>query len=90
MEQMETLISIIVERLPREQVHDILQGITNKITDGYCPLCFMEDYPVDKQGNEIKGDDVSMADEWRERHDDECPVTLIENKLRLILSEGVH
>lgn len=64
--------------LTPEQITLLLQEITNEITDGFCPLCEREEIPINKAGNEIEGEDVSYAAEWREQHYDTCLVTLLE------------
>ena len=75
----EALTGVLIKHLKREQLDDILQAISDELGEyGQCPLCGCEDMPVDEDGNAIEDDDVSMADEWREVHDDDCPVTLIE------------
>ncbi len=75
---MQKLANILVKRLPNEQINEILQEISNRYDYGHCPICDAEDYPVDADGNEIEGDDVSHAEEWREQHYEDCIVTLIE------------
>jgi hypothetical protein len=70
---------ILVKRLSDEQIGTILQAVTADITDGACPVCGEEEIPVDADGNEIEDDDVSMAEEWREQHDADCIITLIED-----------
>lgn len=72
-----------------EQIDAILDQISTELSDyGECPRCGESDYPVDRDGNEIEGDDVSMASEFRERHDSDCDVTLIE-KYRASLKKAV-
>lgn len=69
---------ILVKRLSDEQLGAILQTVTDEATDGACPICGEEDVPVDAEGNEIEGSNVEHADEWRECHNADCIVTLIE------------
>lgn len=75
----EDLLPVMVKHLTKEQLWPVLEAISvDTHNNGQCPLCGCEDVPVDKDGIEIEGDDVSEADEWREVHEDDCPVTLIE------------
>lgn len=82
MSELQILSEVLIERLTPEQLHSILEGVTDRIDDGYCPLCEAEEVPVDKDGTIIMGDDVSMAHEWREQHYENCPVAMIEKHLR--------
>jgi hypothetical protein len=79
---MQGFVKILTKQLTREQLDSILQAVTDASDDGYCILCGKEDVPVDEDGNEIDGDDVSEAYEWREVHADDCPVTLIEQSFK--------
>jgi hypothetical protein len=82
------LSAILSGKKSAEEIDAILEQISNKLQDnGECPRCGEPDYPVDKDGNEIEGDDVSMASEFRERHDSDCDVTLIE-KYRASMKES--
>jgi hypothetical protein len=79
----EALLPVLIKHLKREQLYEILEAITEELgEDGQCPLCGYEDVPVDEDGNEIDGDTVSDAYEWRERHSKDCPVTLIEQSFK--------
>jgi hypothetical protein len=76
---LKTFMAMLVEHVPEEHIDTLLQKIGDKLHDeGQCLFCGEEDVPVDKRGNEIEGDDVSMASEWREVHDADCPVALLE------------
>lgn len=76
---LQAFADILVENLPDSQIGDILQFVSHGIVNGHCPICGEEEVPVDEHGNEIEGDDVSHADEWREQHSEDCIVTLIES-----------
>ena len=82
MSELQDLTEVLIERLAPEPLRSILEGVTCRIVDGYCPLCKAQEVPVDAQGNIIMSDDVSMAFEWREQHHKNCPVARIEKHLR--------
>jgi hypothetical protein len=82
----DTFLGVITKHMSRDHLHEILEAITTELGEyGSCPLCGCEDIPVDRDGNEIESDDVSEAYEWREVHEDDCPVTIIEKSKRYTL-----
>lgn len=66
-DELRTLTAILIERLPAELLHEILEGITAHFDHGYCPLCWIGEVPA--------------GTEWQEQHSDECPVSVIEAHL---------
>lgn len=60
---------------------DILQK-NSDMSEGSCPWCGEEDYPVDENNKRIEGPNVENAEEWRLDHADTCAVTLIEKLLK--------
>jgi len=76
------LVPILIKKLSHEQLHAILEAVTASYDYGECPLCGCEDVPVDENGKEIEEPDEDEEPEepfeWQERHDEECPVSIIE------------
>jgi hypothetical protein len=72
-------MNMLIKHLPSGQIDNILQKMSDAVHEnGQCPCCGEEDMPVDESGNEIESDDVSRASEWREVHDNDCPIALFE------------
>jgi hypothetical protein len=74
----ECFVQLLVKHVTREQIDALLEEITAAEDGGHCPICCEDDIPVDKDGNEIEGDDMEDTFEWREKHTDKCPVTYLE------------
>ena len=74
---MQCFTDILRKHITPEQITAIRQEVTDADDGGHCPICFAEDVPVDESGNEIYGDDMSQVDEWRERHEENCPISLL-------------
>lgn len=60
---------------------DILQ-MNSDMSEGSCPWCGEDDYPVDENGARIEGPNVENAEEWRLEHANHCAVTLIGKLLK--------
>ena len=75
----EAFVDVVKKQMTQEQRHEMLEAVTREYGEyGQCPFCGCEDIPVDADGNKIEGDDISGASSFREQHDEECFVTLME------------
>lgn len=72
-----------ITSLTRHQLVCILGDLLNKVasnSDGYCPWCGNEEYPVNKDGEPIVMPyDEEEICEYHITHDEECAVTEIES-----------
>lgn len=75
----QTIANLMKQAFTRDEIHKFLEAVTANYEYGSCPLCHCAEVPVDKDGNEIKCEDVSGAD-FREVHDEDCLVTWLESK----------
>ena len=76
----EMIASILKEKLTRNELLTVLEACSDEYAQhGICPFCGCEDIPLDRDGNEIEGPDVSQASEFREQHDEDCFIYLLES-----------
>jgi hypothetical protein len=79
----EVLVDLMKSVMTKEQLEQFVEGNSEASNiNGTCLLCGKEDMPVDNDGKEIEGDDVSEAAEFEERHTVQCPITRIEAFLK--------
>lgn len=84
------LRKVAIQGIPKskkdaEAVHTVLEYIYQH-SEGSCPLCHVEDYPVkgDKKGyDEVTAEEAKY---WQIDHHDDCPVLVLE-RLRDSLHE---
>ncbi len=78
----QAFLDILVSNTTTKQQERLLQAYTNAVhNDGQCPVCGTHDMPVDVNGDEIRGNDVSHAAEWIERHEEDCLITQFINSV---------
>jgi len=71
-----------IEKMTKEELQYTLQDLleyNHQMSDGYCPWCQAEEYPINEQGKPIENGSLAMVDSYAITHSEQCAVTLIEN-----------
>ncbi|MBO0777230.1 MAG: nucleoside triphosphate pyrophosphohydrolase family protein [Ktedonobacteraceae bacterium] len=82
----EVLAGVFIRSLSDAKLHALLRDVRAANIYGRCPFCGKENVLVNAIGEEVPCDDLVWEGE-QERHDDLCPVTLIERHLSLLASQ---
>lgn len=72
------LAEILIDKLPADQIDEILQEISHRYENDCCPICGSEKMPVDTQGKRIGYMEDASNAEWHEMHEIDCIVTLLD------------
>lgn len=72
-----------------EKIEEILEE-SSQMSQGSCPFCCGEEYPVNYNGARIEyGEDLDDAEEWHVDHYDDCLVNVLEKYYKKIDERGL-